>query len=127
MGWPDAYAQSLSGDAAGAVRSLLQQASATLNQKLLDMSQQILLRQRASIDAAQADALQEEITQLRARCGNASARAILGQESDRRPGGVALRVRTPSPGDPGGAASAPESDYLLPADPSDAAPSVQPD
>jgi hypothetical protein len=71
---------------------LLREADKTLNSKLVDMSQQVLLRQRARI--ATADALQESIDSLRQRMGSAPTRAILGQDSERTPGGVALRVRT---------------------------------
>ncbi|RZJ15103.1 MAG: response regulator [Acidovorax sp.] len=100
-----AMAQSLAGDPAGAVQQLLQQAERTLNSKLLDMSQQVLLRHSARI--ASPEALQEAINALRSRVGSAPARAILGQESDRRPGGVAIRSRNaaelgPTPNAPGG-------------------------
>jgi len=97
-----AMAQSLAGDAEGAVRKLLQLAESSLNSKLADMAQQVLLRQRERI--ADADALQEEVQAVRARCGNAPTRAVLGQDGDRRPGGVVIRTRTPPP--PEAAASA---------------------
>ncbi len=97
-----AMAQSLAGDAEGAVRKLLQLAESSLNSKLADMAQQVLLRQRERI--ADADALQEEVQTVRARCGNAPTRAVLGQDGDRRPGGVVIRTRTPPP--PEAAASA---------------------
>ncbi|WP_069103585.1 response regulator [Acidovorax sp. RAC01] len=87
-----AMAKSLGGDPTGAVEQLLREADKTLNSKLLDMSQQVLLRQRARISTA--DALQEAIDSLRQRIGSAPTRAILGQDSERTPGGVALRVRT---------------------------------
>lgn len=87
-----AMAQSLAGDPAGAVEQLLQQAERTLNSKLLDLSQQVLLRHSARM--ASPTALQEAIDALRACVGNAPARAMLGQDSDdRRPGGVVLRLR----------------------------------
>ena len=86
-----AMAQSLAGDPAGAVEDLLQHAQSTLNSKLLDMSQQVLLRHSARM--ASADRLQEAIDGLRSHVGNAPARAMLGQDSDRRPGGVVLRTR----------------------------------
>lgn len=86
-----AMAQSLAGDPAGAVRHLLQQAEETLNSKLLDLSQQVLLRHRARMAAP--EPLQEAIDALRARVGSAPSRAILGQDSERRPGGVVLRTR----------------------------------
>ena len=82
---------SLSGDPAGAVRSLLEHSEATLNVKLLDMSQQVLLRHQARI--AQAEPLQQQIDALRSRCGTTPARAVLGQDSERQPGGVTLRLR----------------------------------
>ncbi|MBV7539890.1 tetratricopeptide repeat-containing response regulator [Acidovorax sp. sic0104] len=86
-----AMAQSLAGDPAGAVSQLMQHAGQTLNSKLLDMSQQVLLRHRARM--AEPDPLQEAIDALRARVGSAPSRATLGQDSDRRPGGVVLRTR----------------------------------
>jgi len=82
---------SLSGDPAGAVRSLLQHSEATLNVKLLDMSQQVLLRHQARI--SEAEPLQRQIDALRGRCGTTPARAVLGQDSERQPGGVTLRLR----------------------------------
>lgn len=97
-----AMAQSLAGDAEGAVRKLLQLAESSLNSKLADMAQQVLLRQRDRI--ADADALQDSVQAVRARCGNAPTRAVLGQDGDRRPGGVVIRTRTPPP--PEAAASA---------------------
>ena len=87
-----AMAQSLAGDPAGAVEQLLREAERTLNSKLLDMSQQVLLRHAARMPSHAA--LQEAIDALRARVGSAPARAMLGQDSDdRRPGGVVLRLR----------------------------------
>ncbi|MFN4121003.1 tetratricopeptide repeat protein [Acidovorax sp.] len=86
-----AMAQSLAGNPAGAVRALLREAERTLNSKLVDMSQQVLLRHSARMETA--DALQADVDALRQRVGNAPARAILGQENERRPGGVVLRVR----------------------------------
>ena len=86
-----AMAQSLAGDPAGAVRKLLREAERTLNSKLVDMSQQVLLRHSARMETA--DALQQDIDALRQRVGSAPARAILGQDNERRPGGVVLRVR----------------------------------
>ncbi|MFN7857215.1 MAG: response regulator [Acidovorax sp.] len=87
-----AMARSLAGDPTGAVRELLNEADQTLNSKLVDMSQQVLHRQHAHIPTA--DALQEAINSLRRRMGSAPIRAILGQDSERTPGGLALRVRT---------------------------------
>jgi hypothetical protein len=86
-----AMAQSLAGDPAGAVNHLLEQAGRMLNSKLVDMSQQVLLRHRARM--ASPEPLQDAIDALRARVGTAPTRAILGQDSERRPGGVVLRVR----------------------------------
>lgn len=92
-----AMAKSLAGDPTGAVLQLLREVDRTLNSKLLDMSQQVLLRQRARIPTA--DELQENITLLRQRMGTTPTRAILGQDSERTPGGVALRLRTAATGD----------------------------
>ncbi len=86
-----AMAQSLAGDPSGAVQSLLTEAERTLNSKLVDMSQQVLLRHQARIAAPAT--LQEAIDALRPRVGNTPTRAILGQDSERHPGGVVLRVR----------------------------------
>lgn len=97
-----AMAQSLAGDAEGAVRKLLQLAESSLNSKLADMAQQVLLRQRERI--TDAEALQDSVQAVRARCGNAPTRAVLGQDGERRPGGVVIRTRTPPP--PEAAASA---------------------
>ncbi|MES2610344.1 MAG: response regulator [Pseudomonadota bacterium] len=97
-----AMAQSLAGDAEGAVRKLLQLAESSLNSKLADMAQQVLLRQRDRIPDA--EALQDSVQAVRGRCGNAPTRAVLGQDGDRRPGGVVIRARTPPP--PQAAASA---------------------
>lgn len=87
-----AMARSLSGDPAGAVRSLLRHGRECLNSKLVDLSQQVLLRHRERIE--EADSLQKEIDALRASCGTAPARAILGQDSERHPGGVVIRTRS---------------------------------
>lgn len=86
-----AMALSLAGDPTSAVRSLLQHSAETLNVKLLDMSQQVLLRHQARIH--EPAALQSGIDQLRERCGSAPARAVLGQDSERQPGGMTLRLR----------------------------------
>lgn len=90
-----AMAQSLAGDAEGAVRNLLQLAESSLNSKLADMAQQVLLRHRERI--ADGQALQDSVLAVRARCGNAPTRAVLGQDGERRPGGVVIRTRTPPP------------------------------
>ena len=87
-----AMAQSLGGDPGGAVQNLLADAERTLNSKLLDMAQQVLLRHSARMAAP--EPLQAAIDALRTRMGTAPARAILGQDSERHPGGVALRVRS---------------------------------
>ena len=68
-----------------------------------DMWQQVLLRHSARM--ASPEASQSAIDTLRARVGSAPARAILGQDSERRPGGVVLRGR--APGDPARAAPSP--------------------
>ena len=106
-----AMARSLSGDAAGAVRSLIRHAGETLNSKLVDLSQQVLLRHRERIE--ESDELQQEIDALRARCGTAPTRAVLGQDSERHPGGVVIRTRSSS-GDSEGVAR-PRTDSLAPA------------
>ena len=98
-----AMAQSLAGNPAGAVHNLLQEAERTLNSKLVDMAQQVLLRHNARM--ASPEASQSAIDTLRARVGSAPARAILGQDSERRPGGVVLRGR--APGDPARTAPSP--------------------
>lgn len=90
-----AMAQSLAGDAEGAVRNLLQLAESSLNSKLADMAQQVLLRQRERI--GDSEVLQDSVQAVRARCGNAPTRAVLGQDGERRPGGVVIRTRTPPP------------------------------
>ncbi|MBV8618303.1 MAG: response regulator [Curvibacter sp.] len=86
-----AMSMSLAGDPTGAVRGLIQHSSETMNLKLLDMSQQVLLRHQARI--AEPAPLQERIDALRRRCGTTPARAALGQDSERQPGGVTLRIR----------------------------------
>ncbi|UCU98406.1 response regulator [Acidovorax radicis] len=93
-----AMAQSLAGDPTGAVNNLLQHAEHTLNSKLLDMSQQVLLRHSARMASPQAQ--QEAIDTLRLRMGSAPTRAILGQDSERHPGGVVLRVRSTTDNSP---------------------------
>jgi CheY-like chemotaxis protein len=93
-----AMARSLSGDPAGAVRSLIRHGRESLNSKLVDLSQQVLLRHRDRIE--EADSLQKDIDALRACCGTAPTRAILGQDSERHPGGVVIRTRSaPAEGD----------------------------
>lgn len=93
-----AMARSLSGDPAGAVRSLIRHGRESLNSKLVDLSQQVLLRHRDRIE--EADSLQKDIDALRACCGTAPTRAILGQDSERHPGGVVIRTRSaPTEGD----------------------------
>ena len=107
-----AMAQSLSGDPAGAVHNLLQQATLTLNSKLLDLSQQVLLRHGARI--ASPEPLQEAIDAQRQRIGNAPARAILGQDSERRPGGVVIRSRNAVEGSSSAAPTVSEADMNQP-------------
>lgn len=87
-----AMAQSLSGDPAGAIAVLLKSGGQNLNTKLIDLAQQLLIRNKAQLPDAQA--LQETVNQLRSQCGSAPTRAILGQESERQPGAVALRTRS---------------------------------
>ncbi|BFO56907.1 response regulator [Acidovorax sacchari] len=94
----EAIARSLGGDPAGAVDQLLVHAEATLNTKLLDLAQQVLTRYAARLDAAVASDRQERIDALRARCGHAPARAMLGQGTERKPGELVLRSgRAPAP------------------------------
>ena len=94
------------------VQNLLQQATPTLNSKLLDLSQQVLLRHGARI--ASPEPLQEAIDALRQRIGNAPARAILGQDSERRPGGVVIRSRNAVEGSSPAAPTASEADMNQP-------------
>ena len=90
----EAMAQNLAGAHAQALEALLHNASRHLNTKLLDIAQQLLLRNKALLPDA--TALQEAIDLLRSQCGTTQARALLGQDSERQPGGVALRTRGPS-------------------------------
>ena len=78
-----AMAQSLGGDPGGAVQNLLAEAERTLNSKLLDMAQQVLLRHSARMAAP--EPLQAAIDALRTRMGTAPARAILGQRQRAAP------------------------------------------
>ena len=102
-----AMARSLSGDATGAVRSLLRHGAQTLNTKLVDLSQQVLLRHRDRIE--ESDALQQEIDALRERCGVAPPKAVLGQDSERHPGGLSFE---PAPALP--TATSPPSNVCAP-------------
>ena len=77
----------------------------------MDLSHQVLLRHRERIE--ESDELQQEIDALRARCGTAPTRAVLGQDSERHPGGVVIRTRSSS-GDSEGVAR-PRTDSLAPA------------
>ncbi|RZJ60194.1 MAG: response regulator [Acidovorax sp.] len=111
-----AMAQSLAGDPAGAVAQLMLHAEQTLNSKLLDMSQQVLLRHRARM--AEPDPLQDAIDALRVRVGTAPSRATLGQDNDRRPGGVVLRTRG-NADEPSRIAAAPRDSLTFAAAPED--------
>ena len=106
-----AMAQSLAGDPAGSVRQLLQRAEETLNSKLLDLAQQVLLRHRARLAAP--EPLQEAIAALRPRVGSAVSRAILGQDSERQPGGVVLRTRSSASDEPPRIAPPPRDSLTL--------------
>jgi len=86
----EAMAQHLAGAPAQAIDSLLQSTRKHLNTKLIDLAQQLLLRHQTHLPDA--PALQEQIDDLRTQCGSAPARALLGQDSERQPGGVALRA-----------------------------------
>lgn len=85
-------AHSLAGNPAAAIDALLVSGGQFLNTKLIDLSQQMLLRYTDRLP--QAASLQESVDQLRSQCGTAPARAILGQENERQPGAVALRTRS---------------------------------
>lgn len=87
-----AMARSLAGDPLGAVRQLIQSGSETLNVKLTDLAQQVLLRNAKQLDAA--DELKAQLLQLKTSCGSAPARATLGQDHGRTPGGVVIRTRS---------------------------------
>ena len=117
-----AMARSLSGDAAGAVRSLIRHAGETLNSKLVDLSQQVLLRHRERIE--ETDELQQQIDALRTRCGTAPSRAVLGQDSERHPGGVVIRTRTSSAEGDGAPRSRTENQAPRPTPPADTAAEV---
>ena len=89
-----AVAQSLKGGAAESVEMLLGHAETSRNTKLLELAQQVLTRHSERIEnAAQ---LQARIDTLRPQCGTAQPRALLGGESERAPGGLSLRARTPA-------------------------------
>lgn len=88
----EAMAHSLAGNPAAAIDALMHHGGQFLNTKLIDLSQQLLLRSTDQLP--QAAALQASVNQLRSQCGTTPARAILGQESERQPGAVALRART---------------------------------
>lgn len=88
----DAIAKSLNGDAAGAVQLLVTQASASLNTKLLDLAQQVLLRHKEAV--SHGEELQRQIDELRPRCAASQPRAQLGSDSERAPGGLSLRTRS---------------------------------
>lgn len=75
---------------AQAIDSLLQSTRKHLNTKLIDLAQQLLLRHQTHLPDA--PALQEQINDLRTLRGSAPARALLGQDSERQPGGAALRA-----------------------------------
>lgn len=87
---------------------LLVHAEATRNTKLLDLAQQVLTRYSARLEAAVASDRQERIDALRARCGHAPARAMLGQGTERKPGELVLRGgRAPAPAAARGGTSPP--------------------
>jgi predicted Zn-dependent protease len=92
-----AMALSVAGDPGAAVERLVDDCAGTLNSKLLDVAQQVLLRHRARI--ASADALQQRIDALRAACGGAGARRLaLGQDpQQRQPGALSLRIGSAAP------------------------------
>lgn len=85
-----AMSQSLGGDADGAINQLLNYCDATRNSKILDIAQQMLVRNKATMQHS--DTLQRSIDRLRNECGSSLARATLGQDNERHPGGVALRL-----------------------------------
>ncbi len=88
----DAIAKSLNGNASGAVRLLAAQAGTSLNTKLLDLAQQVLLRHKATLQDT--EELQSQLDELRLRCSARQPRAQLGSDSERAPGGLHLRTRT---------------------------------
>ncbi len=91
----EAMAHSLAGNPAAAIDALLVSGGQFLNTKLIDLSQQMLLRYTDRLP--QAASLQVSVDQLRNQCGTAPVRAILGQESERQPGAVTLRTRSAAP------------------------------
>ena len=83
---------SLKGDPAGTVMQLLREGQATLNGKLIETAQQVLLRYRDRIPDAQA--LETEIQALRASYGVRHLKLGDTSANARSPGGMAL----PTPG-----------------------------
>ncbi|MGP1629379.1 MAG: response regulator, partial [Giesbergeria sp.] len=90
-----AIAQSLAGQPRAAIDLLLEHASATRNTKLLELSQQVLQRHRATIEGAAE--LQTAIDTLRPLCVGTQPRTLLTGESERAAGGVTLRLPTAAP------------------------------
>lgn len=102
-----AMALSLGGDPTGAVQGLIAAGRSTLNGKLADIAQQMLVRHAAKI--TNPEALREQVELLRKACGTPPRRAALSQDRHRQPGGLSLRVPAP-------AAEAPKTVDLEPAD-----------
>jgi len=83
-------AHTLAGDPATTVRSLIAQGRHTLNAKLLDMARMTLQRHQDKIaDAAE---LNTAIEELRGRYATGPRSAVVGNDSARQAGGVALRT-----------------------------------
>jgi CheY-like chemotaxis protein/Tfp pilus assembly protein PilF len=90
-----AMSLSLGGDPTGAVHELVTAGTTTLNGKLADIAQQMLIRHGAKIDGTEALRLQVET--LRHACGAQPRRAALSQDRHRQPGGLSLRILAPPP------------------------------
>ena len=67
---------------------------------------------------------QQQIDALRTRCGTAPSRAVLGQDSERHPGGVVIRTRTSSAEGDGAPRSRTENQAPRPTPPADTAAEV---
>ncbi len=93
-----AMALNVAGDPGAAVEQLVARCADTLNIKLLDVAQQVLLRHRARI--APAEALQQRIDALRIVCGGSGARRMAALEQQRQPGAPSLRTVSAAPAAP---------------------------
>ena len=88
-----AMSLSLGGDPTAAVHGLVAAGTNTLNGKLADIAQQMLIRHSAKIEGT--EALQGQVETLRAACGAQPRRAALSQDRHRQPGGLSLRMPAP--------------------------------